>query len=154
MDSILRDINAIDGVTGSFVCTVDGALLADAAPATLREGAARETAASSVAQILSGLKNVWKSDVRDVDLHCDRGRLVVKAFGTGCLCIVCTPHVSLPHLNLTANVAARKLGRMIKKLAGERRTPEQHRAEQGAGREPAGGQSTDTILEKVLDLWR
>jgi predicted regulator of Ras-like GTPase activity (Roadblock/LC7/MglB family) len=153
MDSILSDINAIYGVIGSFVCDGDGALLAVAVPPGSGNGTAQGCAASSVAQIVTGLKSVSLSDVGEVDLHCSNGRLVVKVSGSGCLCILCAPHADVSQVNLTANVAARKLGRMIKELPKRKTIPEQSSPEQGPGREPAMAQSTEGILEKVLDLW-
>jgi predicted regulator of Ras-like GTPase activity (Roadblock/LC7/MglB family) len=154
MDSVLRDINAIDGVVGSFVCDMDGTVLAAALPNSLGRGPASDCAAFSAAQIVSGLKDANASEVQEVDLHCEKGRLLVKVFGPGCLCIMCNPQVSLPEVNLTANVATRKLARIARRLAKQKGRTVQPRAQQGPGRERRAAQSTESILEKVLDLWR
>jgi hypothetical protein len=62
-----------------------------------------------MAQTIAGLKIAQRSKVGDIDLLYDDGRLVVKDVGEGCLCILCVQRINVPLLNLTANVAVKKL---------------------------------------------
>ncbi|TET54969.1 MAG: hypothetical protein E3J64_01020, partial [Anaerolineales bacterium] len=127
MDGILCDINAIDGLVGTFACDSSGAVLGSAMPRDQGAAAAQASAALSVAQIVSGLKHTCMADVGDVDLHCDGGRLIVKSPSERCFGILlCTaPHVNVPESHLTANVATRKLARQIRRLAMEENEPQQ-----------------------------
>lgn len=108
MQGILKDIGAILGVTGSFVCAADGSLLAESMPASV-DRARLEQASRILARTCSGLQVGPQHKVGDIDLMYADGRLVVKSFGQGCLAIACTRNVNLPMVNLTANMALRKV---------------------------------------------
>ncbi len=120
MQAILSDIGAILGVTGSFVCAADGRLLAASMPAGI-DRARLEQAGRILAKTCSGLQTGPQRKVGDIDLMFADGRLVVKSFGHGCLAIACGRNVNLPMVNLTANMALRKLKE--KTSAGEVKTP-------------------------------
>jgi hypothetical protein len=68
----------------------------------------------TMAQTIAGLKIAQQSEVGDIDLLYDDGRLVVKDVGEGCLCILCVKRINVPLLNLTANVAVKKLQAKLK----------------------------------------
>lgn len=108
MQGILKDIGAILGVTGSFVCAADGSLLAASMPASV-DRARLEQASRILARTCSGLQAGPQRKVGDIDLMFADGRLVVKSFGQGCLAIACARNVNLPMVNLTANMALRKV---------------------------------------------
>jgi hypothetical protein len=46
----------------------------------------------------------------------NNGRLIIKSLDGSYLCIMCVQRINIPLLNLTANVAAQKLGKMVKQL--------------------------------------
>jgi hypothetical protein len=46
----------------------------------------------------------------------ENGRLIIKSLDESYLCIMCVQRINVPLLNLTANVAAKKLGKMVKEL--------------------------------------
>lgn len=113
MNAILEDINAVVGVTGSFVCDKEGALVARALPSVFDETMLLP-AARTLSQTVDGLETTRRRKVRELDLVYHEGRVVVKNLREGHLCIVCVRNINVPLLNLTANVAARKLSQMLK----------------------------------------
>jgi hypothetical protein len=99
MEIILKDINAVVGVTGSFVCDGEGQVLAKALPGVFDE-AMLSPVGRTMAQTIAGLRIAR--------------RLIVKSVEEGCLCILCVRRINVPLLNLTANVAVRKLEEKIR----------------------------------------
>ena len=118
MEDILKDINAVVGVTGSFVCNGEGQVLASALPDLLDE-TILSTVGRTMAQTMAGLATARRRKIGDIDLVYDQGRLIAKSLGEGCLCILCVRHINVSLLNLTANVAAKKLGAKIAKKEPE-----------------------------------
>ncbi|MFN2269700.1 MAG: roadblock/LC7 domain-containing protein [Anaerolineae bacterium] len=115
METILKDINAIMGVTGSFVCDAEGQVMARLLPDTLDQKLLIP-AARTIAQTIEGLKIAQQDKIGDLDLLYDNGRLIIKSLDESYLCIMCVQRINVPLLNLTANVAAKKLGKMVKEL--------------------------------------
>jgi predicted regulator of Ras-like GTPase activity (Roadblock/LC7/MglB family) len=113
MENILKDINAVVGVTGSFVCDDEGQILVGLLPDVFDE-ASLSSVARTVAQTIAGLEMARRRKMDGLDLVYLEGRLVVKNLRGGHLCILCVPAINIPLLNLTANVAARKLAAQIK----------------------------------------
>jgi len=113
MESALRDVNAVVGVSGSFVCDGEGKVLASILPNIFDETMLANVS-RTVAQTIAGLELTRRRKVDGLDLVYREGRLVVKNLRMGCLCILCVPTINVPLLNLTANVAARKLAEQIK----------------------------------------
>jgi predicted regulator of Ras-like GTPase activity (Roadblock/LC7/MglB family) len=113
MEIILKDINAVVGVTGSFVCDGEGQVLAKALPGVFDE-AMLSPVGRTMAQTIAGLRIARRRKVGDLDLLYDQGRLIVKSVEEGCLCILCVRRINVPLLNLTANVAVRKLEEKIR----------------------------------------
>ncbi len=113
MERILQDINAVVGVTGSFVCDREGMIVARAMPSVFDENTL-SPAARTVSQTIEGLETTRRRKVNELDLVYHEGRMVVKNLREGCLCILCVRNINVPLLNLTANVAARKLSQMLK----------------------------------------
>ncbi len=113
MEAILGDINAVVGVTGSFVCDKEGAVVAGALPSVFDETVLLP-AARTLSQTVDGLQTTRRRKVSELDLVYHEGRVVVKNLREGYLCILCVRNINVPLLNLTANVAARKLSQMLK----------------------------------------
>ncbi len=116
MIDILEDINAVTGVTGCFVCGTRGELLATSLPTNLDDRAVA-VAARSAALAMSGVRRVRRLTVREVSLHYVQGRLIVKNLRHGCLCILCVPRVNVALLNLTVDVAVKKLSTLLTQRA-------------------------------------
>lgn len=113
MEKILQDINAVVGITGSFVVDAEGRLVARALPSVFDE-ATFLPAARTILQTIDGLETTRRRRVHELNLVFREGRMVVKNLRVGCLYILCVRTVNVPLLNLTANVAARKLSEMLK----------------------------------------
>ncbi|MCI0474706.1 MAG: hypothetical protein L0Y55_00510 [Anaerolineales bacterium] len=112
MEHILKEINAVLGVQGSFVCLNDGTIAAHALPDKYTgeqiQLAARITSQTFQALEMSGQR------VAEMDWVYSGGRLVIKNLRGASLVILCARNINLPLLNLTANVAAKKIATEIK----------------------------------------
>jgi predicted regulator of Ras-like GTPase activity (Roadblock/LC7/MglB family) len=113
MEDILKNINAVVGVTGCFVCDEEGEVLASALPGIFDE-TMLSVVSRTAAQTVAGLQTARGRKVGDMDLLYTGGRFIVKNLRRGCLCILCVRNINVPLLNLTANVAAKKLLQWIK----------------------------------------
>jgi len=118
MEEFLKDINAVVGVTGCFVCDEEGQVLASALPGVFDE-AMLSVAGRTTAQTIEGLKIATQRLISDLDLLYREGRFIVKNLQGGYLCILCVRNINLPLLNLMANMAARKLAGKIKERVKE-----------------------------------
>jgi predicted regulator of Ras-like GTPase activity (Roadblock/LC7/MglB family) len=146
VESILKDINAVVGVTGSFVCNEQGQIVARALPAVF-DDAMLSLVGRTATQTVAGLQTLRRRRAGDLDLLYAGGRLLVKNLRYGCLCVLCVPRINVPLVNLTANVAARKLSGMLKEQSvtpesapaqpGQVETPGPA-ADQAPGQEPSG----------------
>jgi predicted regulator of Ras-like GTPase activity (Roadblock/LC7/MglB family) len=136
VESILKDINAVVGVTGCFVCDEEGQVVARALPAVFDE-AMLSLVGRTATQTVAGLQTLRRRKAGDLDLLYGAGRLLVKNLRYGCLCVVCVPRINVPLLNLTANVAARKLTAMLKQQ-GSVPVPPPAQPEQTPGEEQGG----------------
>lgn len=113
METILKDINAVVGVTGSFVCDGEGQIVAKLMPNSFDDNLLSPVG-RTMAQTIAGLKIAQRCKIGDIDLVYDEGRIIVKSIDEGCLCILCVKRVNTPLLNLTVNVAAKKLEEKFK----------------------------------------
>ena len=113
MEKILEDINAVVGVTGSFVCNEEGRIVAKLMP-NVFDNSTLSPVGRTMAQTIAGLKIARECTIGDLDLLYEQGRLIVKNVGEGCLCILCVQRINIPLLNLTANVAVKKLHDKLK----------------------------------------
>lgn len=113
MESLLGDINAVIGVTGSFVADRKGRILSRALP-SVYDSAALEIVARTMAQTFAGLETARRRKVGDIDMLFGDGRLIFKPFGEGYVGIVSVPRINVALLNLTANVTVRKIREHLK----------------------------------------
>ncbi len=107
MEIILKEVNAVPGVIGAFVCLPDGKIATQVVPEKYAiedlNLAARVTSQTFQALELSGQR------VSEAALLFSEGRMVLKNFRGGTLIILCARNINIPLLNLTANVAVKKL---------------------------------------------
>jgi len=113
MESILEDINNVVGVTGCFVCDSQGKVLASVLPGVF-DGEVVSSAGQTAMQTILGLQTTRRRRVNDLDLLYREGRIIVKSLREGGLCILCVRNINVPLLNLTANLATRKLTKRLK----------------------------------------
>jgi hypothetical protein len=114
MEDILNDISTVVGVTGCFICNDEGQVSGSALP-DLFDEAILSTVGRTMAQTMGGLAIARRRKIGDIDLVYDKGRLITKNLGEDCLCILCVRNINVPLLNLTANLAAKKLKAKIAK---------------------------------------
>jgi predicted regulator of Ras-like GTPase activity (Roadblock/LC7/MglB family) len=123
MEQLLADINAVSGVMGSFVCDGEGTVVAQAVPPSFEESALR-LAARTLLQTVEGLETTKRRRVHELDIVFSDSRILAKNLRSGCLYVVCARNINVPLLDLTANVAARKLTEALKeKTAGPASAP-------------------------------
>ena len=146
MQEQLLRINAVGGVSGSFVCDEEGEVLASAL-APEYDGHRLYLVTRTVAQTLAGLRTVQKRRPGNLDMLYANGRLLVKPLVGGCLCILCSARVNVPLLNLTADVVVRKLASQVRgsRPQASKNTPAEPLPEARTPTEP-----TEQIL-KTLD---
>ncbi|MCI0474705.1 MAG: hypothetical protein L0Y55_00505 [Anaerolineales bacterium] len=112
MEAILKEINSVVGVTGSFVCLNDGSVVAHALPDSF--GADSVALAARVATQTFHALEISGRHIAEADLTFEQGRLILKNLRDGILVIICARNINLPFLNLTANVAAKKIADELK----------------------------------------
>jgi predicted regulator of Ras-like GTPase activity (Roadblock/LC7/MglB family) len=112
MENLLKEINAVLGVSGSFVCLSDSSIAAKAVPENL-DAAHLETAARVATQTINALETSGHR-ITDADLSYAQGRLILRNLRGGILVILCQRNINVALLNLTANVVAKKLTAELK----------------------------------------
>ncbi len=112
MQIALEEINTVLGVTGSFVCASDGTIPAQAMPPSF-DTAQLSLAARIASQTLNALETS-RQRVTEVDLSFGQSRLLLKNLRGGAIVILCSSSINLPLLNLTANVAAKRIAAALK----------------------------------------
>jgi predicted regulator of Ras-like GTPase activity (Roadblock/LC7/MglB family) len=113
VQQLLDDINAVAGVTGSFVCDSAGTIVAESLPPSF-EGTAVQLVARTLLQTVDGLETTRRRRVHQLDIVFRESRMVVKNLRVGCLYVLCARNINVPLLDLTANLAARKLTQALK----------------------------------------
>lgn len=114
IEGVLKQLNTILGVIGSFVYSDEGKVVAQLAPRYTDEQVQR--AARLAHQALRTLEG---SGVRltDVDLTFGQGYVVLKNLRGGVLGIVCTRNANVPLVHLNVNLAAKKLSDVLQPRA-------------------------------------
>jgi predicted regulator of Ras-like GTPase activity (Roadblock/LC7/MglB family) len=112
MQAILTELGALMGVNGSFVCDRNGSLLGRAMPdGTTDAGLA--AIGRSLMQTLNGLEVDRRKRPSELDFVYANGMMLVKNLGAGCLCVLCARQANVAMVNMTANMAARKLKEVL-----------------------------------------
>jgi predicted regulator of Ras-like GTPase activity (Roadblock/LC7/MglB family) len=143
MENILKNINAVLGVTGCFVCDNEGQVLASALP-DIFDDDILSAIGRIVTQTVAGLATSRRRRVVDIDLVYSQSRFIAKYFGKGCLCVLCVRDINLPLLNLTAKMVTKRLIPMV----DERRL----RVMQDAERHEAWASAAQMLNGEVLSI--
>lgn len=112
METTLKEINAVLGVTGSFICASDGNMIAQAMPGLYEPG--QLALAARVANQFFRALEASSQRAAEMDLIFGQQRLILKTFRGGILAILCARTINLPLLNLTVNVAMKKIAATFK----------------------------------------
>ena len=112
MQTILQQITSIDGVIGSSVYNDQGKILAAACPLIL-DNKQLETAAGTILDCLHALQ--ISQTVSSMELRFSEGRLIVRPLGGAFISVLCSKNVNTSMVNITLNLALRKLEQMLPK---------------------------------------
>ena len=102
MESILAEINALEGVLGSFICDNRGEVILNAVPADLNIAALRGIS-RQVMQALAARKSTQEG-IREMDLAYERIRVLARDLIQAALVVLCRPDVNIALVRLTLNV--------------------------------------------------
>jgi hypothetical protein len=114
MRQLLEQINTLPGVVGSFVRSEAGEVLAHAFP-PLFDVAIFQEAANALADIVSGPSGSVGPDL--IDIRFAESRILVRQLPAAHLLLLCSKDVNLQVLNISLNVALKKLEKLIGEAA-------------------------------------
>lgn len=112
MQEILHQISAIDGVIGTSLFNEQGKILAHACPPLL-DIEQLGKAASTILDCVNGLQIAQSA--QGLDLRFAEGRIIVRALPGAYLCVPCAKNVNLSMVNITLNLAMKKLAQSLPK---------------------------------------
>jgi predicted regulator of Ras-like GTPase activity (Roadblock/LC7/MglB family) len=113
----LGTLKDVTGVTGSFVFTEGGRLIAREIPALFDDGALAE-ASGRIARLRETFAAVGDTLDNAVVRFRDH-KLYIKALGSGMLCIVAEGSVNMPALRMAANLVGRRIAPALDRAALE-----------------------------------
>jgi predicted regulator of Ras-like GTPase activity (Roadblock/LC7/MglB family) len=103
----LAEVDGVNGVRSSFFCDTGGQVIAGSLSPD-PGGDVLGNTGHELAQTVAALSTVV-GDVGELDLACERARVVVRDLEIGLLGAVCEPGVDIAMLRLMLNVAATRL---------------------------------------------
>ncbi len=112
MQTVLQQITAIDGVMGCSLYNDQGKILAAACPLILDEKQLA-TAAGTVLDCLHALQ--ISQTMVSMDLRFSEGRVMVRPLTGALISVLCSKNVNMSMVNITLNLALRKLEQMLPK---------------------------------------
>lgn len=112
MQDILRHINNVEGVIGSAVFNEKGAVLSHAFP-PLIDAEALKRASELTLECVHGLQIAQTLEL--LDLRYAEGRIIIKTFSGAMLILLCAKNINLQVLNITLNLAVKKLESLLPK---------------------------------------
>ncbi len=114
MQEILHQISAIDGVIGSSLFNDQGKILAHDCPPLLDIGQLAK-AATAILDCAHGLQ--ISQTLHGLDLRFAEGRIILRTLPGAYLCVPCAKNVNLSMVNITLNLAMKKLEQALPKSA-------------------------------------
>ena len=106
MKDILQHINSVDGVIGSALFGHKGNVLVHALPALIDEASLKKSASLTL-ECFHGLQVAQTLDL--LDLRYSDGRILIKAFPSAMLFLLCANSINLQVLSITLNLAVKRL---------------------------------------------
>jgi predicted regulator of Ras-like GTPase activity (Roadblock/LC7/MglB family) len=100
MDKVLAEINALDGVQGSFICDNHGDVIINAVPANLNIAALRGISRQVTQAIAARIQN----GIHEIDLTYESFRVLIRDLNQTALVVLCKPNIDIALLRLTLNV--------------------------------------------------
>jgi predicted regulator of Ras-like GTPase activity (Roadblock/LC7/MglB family) len=137
MHASLSTLRDVAGITGSFVFTNDGSLVAREIPPLFDDAALSEASGR-----LTRLRDTFAAAGDTLELAVVRFRdykVYLKALGSGMLCIVADGAVNMPALRMAANLVARRISPALERAELEpmlARPPDAEQPRQSEGHGP------------------
>ena len=100
MDKVLAEINAVDGVQGSFICDNHGDVIINAVPVNLNIAALRGISRQVTQAIAAKIQN----SIHEIDLTYESFRVLIRDLNQAALVVLCKPNIDIALLRLTLNV--------------------------------------------------
>ncbi len=100
MDKVLAEINALDGVQGSFICDNHGNVIINAVPAHLNIAALRGISRQVTQAIAARIQN----GIHEIDLTYEGLRVLIRDLNQAALIVLCKPSIDIALLRMTLNV--------------------------------------------------
>ena len=113
----LATLKDVGGITGSFVCTPNGRLVAREIPALFEDGVLAEAGSRLVR-----MREAFAAGGDDLDVGVVRfrdHRIYLKVIGDSLLCIVAEGAVNMPALRMAANLVGRRIGGAVARMEVE-----------------------------------
>lgn len=108
MQEVLHHIQSIKGVIGSLIFNEKGEVLSHSFPSLIDTETVQEVA-SLMLDCMHGLQ--VSETLELMDLRYNEGRIIIKPCSGIMLCLLCTRNINLQMLNITLNMAAKRLER-------------------------------------------
>jgi predicted regulator of Ras-like GTPase activity (Roadblock/LC7/MglB family) len=130
MKDILQHINSVDGVIGSALFSHNGDVLGHALPALIDEASLKKTTSLTL-ECFHGLQVAQTLDL--LDLRYSDGRILIKAFPSAMLFLLCANSINLQVLSITLNLAVKRLEAKLQSdaAAAQQSADEETRAYEG-----------------------
>jgi predicted regulator of Ras-like GTPase activity (Roadblock/LC7/MglB family) len=117
MRTSLATLKDVGGITGSFVCTPNGRLVARDIPTLFEDGVLSEAGSRLVR-----MREAFAAGGDELDVGVVRfrdHRIYLKAVGDSLLCILAEGAVNMPALRMAANLVGRRIGSAVARLEVE-----------------------------------
>ncbi len=149
MKGILKDINAMVGVEGSFVADGKGEILSSVDKNNYPE----ESLKAVSWEIIQTVRSLRFAQVNpeEFDLCFAKGRVIARVIGSGMLVILCSKDINIPLLNLTVDVAAKRIEQSLESAKAPRIEPQELKVEYMKGLALKGGQIW--VDEQLVKGW-
>ena len=114
MQEVLKQIASLDGVMGTTLFNEQGKVLAHVCP-PLIDASQLSTAAMTIMDCVEGLQIT--QSVHSIELRYAEGRIVIRKLQGAFICVPCAKNVNLSMVNITLNLALKKLEALIPKMS-------------------------------------
>lgn len=117
MRASLATLKDVGGITGSFICTDNGQLIAREIPALFEDGVLAEAASRLIR--ISETFAARGDELETAVVRYGDNRIYLKAITGGLLCVVVAGPVNMPALRMAANLVGRRIGSAVARIQAE-----------------------------------
>ena len=102
MNQGIKEINELEGVWGSFICSNQAKIIASALPPEFNKSSSGNIARHAVELISTGSETI--QELQEIAIHFQRRRLFIHDLQQAILVVICTPGVDISLLRMTINI--------------------------------------------------